>query len=208
MAGGGGTFALEELSARHTAGDEGPVVGCFTGQTHGSLVDDFGLRAVTGAVELLARGEKRQCLKHSRARVKEFLVQQAQGFGMLDCYFRSELAAATASTDLFTPRPAVHVTTAFELEQVPAVAQNDAVFKQVENFRRHGFPRVVFGGSDESRWGGRFGGVYFHAHWLGCGVGFFVAQRHNRTQGQSNSDPLAKRNLLAQNRYGQRDGHQ
>ncbi len=60
-------------------------------------------------------------------------MQLAERVRIFDSHFRCELAAALAGADLFTTRSAVHVTAAFQFDEITAVAEDDAVFKQVSD---------------------------------------------------------------------------
>ena len=57
-------------------------------------------------------------------------MQLAQRVRIFNRHFRRELAAALAGADLFTARSTVHVTAAFQFDEIAAVAEHDALVKQ------------------------------------------------------------------------------
>ena len=64
-------------------------------------------------------------------------MQFAQRVRILDGDFRRELAAALAGADFLATGTAVHVTAAFEFDQIAAVAEHGAGFHEVVDGRFH-----------------------------------------------------------------------
>ena len=126
-------FALDKLRARDAAGHERLVARHFLGQLDGGRVDFFRLSAIAGAAQLFARAKKRQRLQHMRAGVEKLAMQLAERIRMLDGDLRRELAAAAAGADLLAAGAAVHIAAALQLDQVAAIANDEALFETISN---------------------------------------------------------------------------
>ena len=60
-------------------------------------------------------------------------MQFAKRVGILNRHFRSKLSTAAAGPELLAARATVHVTAAFEFDEISAVAENDTFVEQSGN---------------------------------------------------------------------------